>query len=81
MFMIDKNLSIFSECPTESTNMQVNDEEKLYELIQDVKVELEESQNQFVDDLKDEDYGKAYWFWQHSPRRTPPLIVVSPFHS
>lgn len=48
--------SQLKECPTESSNVQVN-EEKLYELIQDVKVELEESQSQFVDDLKDEDYA------------------------
>lgn len=50
--------SLHPECPTESSNMQVN-EEKLYELIQDVKVELEESESQFIDDLNDEDYGEA----------------------
>lgn len=32
-------------------------EDQLYELIQDVKVELEEAEEQFVDDLDDEDYG------------------------
>ncbi|KAG0710083.1 Zinc finger protein 418 [Chionoecetes opilio] len=43
------------ECTTE-TIVQVN-EDKLYELIQDVKVELEESDRQYMDDLNDEDYG------------------------
>ncbi|XP_063880944.1 zinc finger protein ZFMSA12A-like isoform X1 [Scylla paramamosain] len=43
------------ECTTESS-VEVN-EDKLYELIQDVKVELEESESQFIDDLNDEDYG------------------------
>ncbi|XP_047487422.1 zinc finger protein 3-like isoform X1 [Penaeus chinensis] len=32
-------------------------EDQLYELIQDVKVELEEAEEQFFDDLDDEDYG------------------------
>ena len=48
-----------SECTTESS-VQVN-EDKLYELIQDVKVELEESENHFIDDLNDEDYGKGLY--------------------
>lgn len=46
------------ECPTESSSsVQVN-EKKLFDLTH-VKVELEESESQYIDDLKDEDYGKA----------------------
>lgn len=37
--------------------MQVN-EEKPFDLIH-VKVEVEESESQYIDDLKDEDYGEG----------------------
>lgn len=53
--------------------MQVN-EDKLYELIQDVKVELEESESQFIDDLNDEDYGKVEYF-------ATTKFISSKFHS
>ncbi|XP_071513000.1 uncharacterized protein [Panulirus ornatus] len=38
------------------SSVRIN-EDHLYELIQDVKVELEETDSQFVDDCNDEDYG------------------------